>query len=261
MNQFERHIKERADELRLTELEKRTMRSAIAAHMHAHPAGAVKSPWQSWMFVRIASPVVGAMLLCAGTAYAAQGSLPGDLLYPVKTHVNEPVEVALATSATAKANTEARIAETRVAEAQALAARGELTATTTAELQDSFNAYAASALADAGQTQPATTTTTTTVVTTTTVLATAPAHRPAAMAIIRAATTTSVATTTGGNDNNKEGFASQLKVSLDAQAGILNGLQVQMGLHGEDQHGDNEATSTLRQLQPRTYQHHQEGQR
>src|SRR6185503_10342710 len=38
----------------------------------------------------------------SGTAYAAKGALPGDLLYSVKTNVNEPIEGALAFSTESK---------------------------------------------------------------------------------------------------------------------------------------------------------------
>jgi hypothetical protein len=151
-------------------------------------------------------------------------------------------------------------------EAQVLASRGELTATTTVELQDSFNAYAASALADAGQTQSATTTATTDATSTTTIVETKALRTPAHMLMIPAeastSTATSTATSTNTNDtaNDKEGFASQLKVSLDAQASILNTLQVQMGLHREDQQGDDNATSTTEQGRPRTYPHNKEKQ-
>ena len=37
-----------------------------------------------------------ALVLCGGTAYAAESALPGDILYPVKLHVDETVQGAFA---------------------------------------------------------------------------------------------------------------------------------------------------------------------
>ncbi len=87
-------------------------------------------------------PVIVALLVAAllggGTSYAAQGALPGDTLYPVKTHVNEPVQEALAFSTQAKADVEANIAEERLSEAEKLAQRGTLSTTTAAQLAADF---------------------------------------------------------------------------------------------------------------------------
>lgn len=79
------------------------------------------------------------------TAYAAESAVPGDLLYGVKTGVNEPVALAFSVSAQSKAQTHAAIAEERLAEAEALASKGTLTATTSVQLADSFAANAADA--------------------------------------------------------------------------------------------------------------------
>ena len=68
-----------------------------------------------------------ALLVGGGTSYAAEGAVPGDLLYPIKVEVNENVKSALAVSADAEARLQARLAEERLEEAQKLAARGELT--------------------------------------------------------------------------------------------------------------------------------------
>lgn len=87
------------------------------------------------------------VLVGSGTASAAQGSLPGDLLYPVKVSINEKVEAALAPSVAAKAEVAARQAERRVEEAQELAAQGRLDEKTADALTESFDAHAAQAVA------------------------------------------------------------------------------------------------------------------
>lgn len=87
-------------------------------------------------------------LLLSGTAsYAAEGSMPGDLLYPVKVGVNEKVGGALALSSESKAKLQAEFAERRLAEATNLAVDNKLTADVRAKLSDDFAKHADSAVA------------------------------------------------------------------------------------------------------------------
>lgn len=95
--------------------------------------------------LRSLRPVVAAgtiMVLLGGTAsYAAEGALPGDLLYPVKVNVNEGVQVWLANSDEAKARLGASLAEKRLEEAEDLAAQGRLNAEVRAEIESRFEAH------------------------------------------------------------------------------------------------------------------------
>lgn len=75
-----------------------------------------------------------ALLIGGGTSYAAEGAVPGDLLYPIKVEVNENIKSALAVSAEAEARLQARLAQERLEEAEKLAARGELSADASANL-------------------------------------------------------------------------------------------------------------------------------
>ena len=87
-------------------------------------------------------------LLLSGTAsYAAEGAMPGDLLYPVKVGVNEKVVSTLAVSAESKATLEAKFAERRLVEATNLAVDNKLTAHIRAKLSDDFAKHADSAVA------------------------------------------------------------------------------------------------------------------
>lgn len=80
-----------------------------------------------------------ALMVGGGTSYAAQGAVPGDFLYPVKTEVNENVRAAFAVSAEAEAELQADLIAERLEEAQELQAEGRLdeeaTETLTAELK------------------------------------------------------------------------------------------------------------------------------
>ena len=66
------------------------------------------------------------LVLGGGTTFAAEGSLPGDLLYPVKVGFNESVRAALAVSADSEAKLQADLLEERVHEAEELKAEGRL---------------------------------------------------------------------------------------------------------------------------------------
>ena len=68
-----------------------------------------------------------AVFAAAGTSFAANGAVPGDLLYPVKTSINENVGSALALGADAEARFETKLLEERIKEAQELKAEGRLT--------------------------------------------------------------------------------------------------------------------------------------
>lgn len=81
-------------------------------------------------------------LLGGGVSAAAEASVPGDLLYTIKVSVNEEVRAALAFSADAKAQWEARRAERRLEEAEELASEGKLDVEARAELEEKFVAHA-----------------------------------------------------------------------------------------------------------------------
>ena len=81
---------------RLCPQEKQQAFSAVSAHMKKHP---IAQPKPSYGFTFFAFPkLVSAMLVVVlflsttgGVAYAAEGTMPGDTLYPVKVHVTEPL--------------------------------------------------------------------------------------------------------------------------------------------------------------------------
>ncbi|MEX0918015.1 MAG: DUF5667 domain-containing protein [Candidatus Paceibacterota bacterium] len=72
-----------------------------------------------------ASLLIALMVAGGGTAALAAGAVPGDMLYPVKIHVNENVRSAAAIGANAEARLQAGLLAERVEEANELASRGE----------------------------------------------------------------------------------------------------------------------------------------
>lgn len=83
--------------------------------------------------------IVGIILaLTASASVAAEGSLPGDLLYSVKVGLTEEVRGALTFGTEADARWEARVAERRLEEAAKLSAHTDVKAETRAKLEADF---------------------------------------------------------------------------------------------------------------------------
>jgi hypothetical protein len=89
----------------------------------------------------IAIGLVIAAALGGGTALAAQNALPGDALWGFKVHVNENIEGAMSTSDVAKAGWDLSAINTRINEAQTLAAQGTLTADEQADISTNMQAH------------------------------------------------------------------------------------------------------------------------
>lgn len=127
----------------LTRDERENIRRELRVFMAEHPVREEISAW-SWTSMslhRFASGAVAFALVLtvgAGTSYAAEGTLPGDLLYPIKLGVNERVAGALASGPKAKATWHAERATRRLEEVETLAASGRLDATTSAEVHENL---------------------------------------------------------------------------------------------------------------------------
>lgn len=120
---------------RLTDKERGEMLREFMLHVDAHPVSAprTRSPY-IWL---MRSPIAYALALfvvLGGTVYAADGSLPADPLYPLKTDVIEPIAVQLAPLAgVSRGDAHVAIVERRLDEAETLLASGDL-ATSSASL-------------------------------------------------------------------------------------------------------------------------------
>src|SRR3989338_2322917 len=146
------NLKHEAEKIRLTTAEKSAMRARIFPTLQPGPrpqSVGVGSPYV-FMSYNLRMSLAGLLLFVlagTGTVSAAQGALPGDLLYPVKVSVNEKVEVALAPTPAAKAEVQVRLAERRVDEARELSVRGRLDEKTAKILMDDFDEHSSQALA------------------------------------------------------------------------------------------------------------------
>lgn len=81
------------------------------------------------------------VVIGGSTAAIAETSEPGDLLYPVKTGVNEKLRSSLSLSAISDADLATELALQRLSEAQELALEGGLTAEARVETENSFSLH------------------------------------------------------------------------------------------------------------------------
>jgi hypothetical protein len=105
----------------------------------------IKSPYPYFVFVwkhiqtkpfAYAVASIAAVVLIGGTsAFASQQSLPGDILYPIKVNIVEPLKVALAGSADARQKVEVALVGERLKEAETLAVQGRLASSTADNLE------------------------------------------------------------------------------------------------------------------------------
>jgi len=102
----------------------------------------VLAPYFSIKPMQFIALLTALSLIGGGTSYAAEGTLPGDPLYPIKIRVNEEVVAALSFSDEAKANWETARAERRLEETATLAAENKLTTNTETSLKTSFETHA-----------------------------------------------------------------------------------------------------------------------
>ncbi|NNM83617.1 hypothetical protein HKL94_00120 [Candidatus Parcubacteria bacterium] len=152
---FEELIKKAGKEIRLSTDERAHMLSVLREHIASNP---IKNPAPRFTAYQVmigtvlayarrpAFAFAAAVLILAvfggATAYAAEGSLPGDPLYAVKVDVMEPLQTALTFSTAGKIAWQQTLAERRLDEAMMLASKGRLGTTTEAMLASNFIEHA-----------------------------------------------------------------------------------------------------------------------
>lgn len=152
MDKFEKKLGA-AKQIHLTDSEKGQIREELMVFMEKNPVRAGRfirlQGWRPHLFFNSLTPksmpalaLLIALFLGIGTSAAAESSLPGDLLYPVKVHVNEEVEGWFNPSGSAAASWETRRVETRLQETEKLALSGKLDAAAQAQIEDNVAAHA-----------------------------------------------------------------------------------------------------------------------
>ncbi len=110
----------------LSDAERVALRSSLLIKMRENVAQRpMLSPWSQFFFSKRSQAAFLSIVIVIGyggsVSLAAEGALPGDILYPVKTRVTEPVaRLITATSPAAEAKFETRLLEKRLEEAESL---------------------------------------------------------------------------------------------------------------------------------------------
>jgi hypothetical protein len=153
MNNKLEKLHQEAQSVRLSTSEKAVMHASIMERVHAGAASQKEggAPRQTpGLFFYFANPqfamsfaALFVVVLGGGTVFAAQGSLPGDPLYALKTGVSEPIQGALAFSVESKINYHAQMAQTRLEEAEVLASQNRLDAKAGAQIESNLDTHLA----------------------------------------------------------------------------------------------------------------------
>ena len=154
MKSFDTELKKYAEKIRLKAMERRELRERILSYMEYHPLPKQKNavvekiesqPFVVWhfnnLYTRIAVGVF-ALLIVVGVPIAAERAVPGDVLYLVKTGINENIKLQLASSPYEKVTVETELLERRIGEARLLASEGKLTPQVGASIADDIKQHA-----------------------------------------------------------------------------------------------------------------------
>jgi hypothetical protein len=151
----------------LTGAERERIRTLLADYAAFKPvrSGTVKPTGRGiHVFMR---PVFAGSLIAliavgtGGATYAAEGTLPGDLLYPVKVGITEPVVTAFTPNGRAQVTWQLTIAKRRLKEAATLSGEGRLATSTEATLTEQAAGAALKGAVDAAALNATTTASTT----------------------------------------------------------------------------------------------------
>jgi len=118
----------------LTKEEKSSVRNILISYSKKSPyySGIISSRrlfdfvFLSNKKVLISAFIILILILGTGTSYAAEGSLPGDMLYPIKVNVNEQIAHLTSFTSESKAKLNTKIIKKRLEEADRLASKGKL---------------------------------------------------------------------------------------------------------------------------------------
>ncbi|QQR64680.1 hypothetical protein IPH92_03910 [Candidatus Kaiserbacteria bacterium] len=155
MKSFETELKKYTDKTHMKASERTELRERIFAYMEYHPlpkqmtdmrALAQSVPSESFMvvhfnkiYMRVAGGIFALFIIAA--PFFAEQSMPGDVLYLVKTGVNETVQGQLANSPYEKIEFETKLMERRITEARVLASEGKLTEEVKQQITDTVKEH------------------------------------------------------------------------------------------------------------------------
>lgn len=143
MTNITKQLKKATKDIRLSNTEKASIKNALISNMEANPvrfeeverhqlhkAYGIPSPFLNNNFRnKKTMPILALLgLLMSGSAasFAAENTVPGDMLYPVKIHVNENVMSAVAVTPKAQAELDVKLVDRRLQEVEKLATTGNV---------------------------------------------------------------------------------------------------------------------------------------
>lgn len=161
MKRFSEQFKKKSDSVRMRASERADLRDRLVAYMEYHPlpqnmrvessvaktkTGTEIASEPFWTYTINAHFVRGfvglfAVMLVVGVPFVAERSVPGDMLYPVKTNITEEVRAGLTLSPYAKVEWETQRLERRLAEARLLANEGKLTPEAEAQVAEAVKVH------------------------------------------------------------------------------------------------------------------------
>jgi hypothetical protein len=139
--------------IKLTSNERDSMRRTLVQFMEIHP---VRNVENSRLYIKSSRNIIKikfltyktmiigliiALVMGGSVSYAAENTLPGDALYPVKVYVNENARAAVAFTDKSKAELAVELANRRLEEAGKLAVRGTLDAQTEASVDTNAESH------------------------------------------------------------------------------------------------------------------------
>lgn len=117
MNHDLEKIKEQTSKASLTQEEKFDMFKNIRTHMDAHPVQTHTPSFALFMKYSVVYATMFAFIIgTSATSLAAERSLPGDILYPIKTQINEKVAQTLTFSKKQKTQVTVNLVDKRMSE-------------------------------------------------------------------------------------------------------------------------------------------------
>lgn len=149
MKNIIKKIEEVSKETHLTQDEKFAVRNNLLKYMSQNPVQekhAIRSPWfassSRFRGKKVLSAVVLLGVVGGGTlSFAAEAALPGDVLYPVKTGINEPVHRVVLFTPQEKADWDVRLVERRLDEISKLSESNAITPEAKAIIESRLEAY------------------------------------------------------------------------------------------------------------------------
>lgn len=151
MDNIIKQLKSGAKHTKLSFSEKAEIRHALLAHVKQNPHTKsifenylIRSPFsmQNLRSKKItAGLVIGGLLLSGSVSFAAENALPGDVLFPIKTNVNEKVRGFAAVTPKAKAEWDVRLVERRIEEVEKISKDTSASLEKIALAEDYFDTY------------------------------------------------------------------------------------------------------------------------